>query len=181
MLLQDTQAELQCLPAGYYSGTSGQIKWSTARSTDMSTASNELHGLSTRKYQSPPNCGVTARPEASVLLEAAASWLSHWRWEPRAQLFLSAGAEEAAAALPQNFPRPNFHIFSATKTAESILILKCQNCTRKKNAFNLPILFHRSDCPEGHLSKSPEASEKGKLMFSECLTKPKEEKLTLGH
>lgn len=180
MLLQDTQAELQRLPAGYCSGTSGQVKWSTARSTDMNTDSSEWNGLSTRKYQSPPNCGVTAGPEASVLLEAAASRLSHWRWEPRAQL-LSAGAEEAAAAFPQNFPRPNFHIFSSTKTAESILILKCHNCTREKNAFNLPILFHRSDCPEGHLSKSPEASEKGKLMFSECLTKPKEEKLTLGH
>lgn len=40
------------------------------------------------------------------------------------------------ATLSRTLPRP-----TATKTAENISILKCHNCIRKKNAFNLLILF----------------------------------------
>lgn len=185
MLLQDTEAELQCLPAGCCSGTSGQVKWSTARSTVMSTASNEQHGLFTRKYQSPPNRGVIARSEASVLLAAAASPLSCQKrvQSPAPPLsWYRRSSSCPSSELPQT---KCSHFFSYQDCWKHFDFEMSQLHKKKKKKKLLIYLFFFSVSQIWlswrSLSKSPEASEKGKLMLSECLKEPKEENLTLDH
>lgn len=143
MLLQDTQAELQCLPAGCCSGTSGQVKWSTARSRVMSTASNEQHGLFTRKYQSPPNCGVIARSEASVLLAAAASPLSCQKrvQSPAPPLsWYRRSSSCPSSELPQTKCSHFFSYRDCWKHFD-FEMSQLHKKKKKKKAFNLPILF----------------------------------------